>query len=78
MAVTVNIHEAKTHLSRLLTRVQAGEEVIIAHAGKPVARLVPVESAAAKRRPGSAAGKFVVPPDFNEPLSDDILRDFGV
>lgn len=78
MTVTVNIHEAKTHLSRLLARVQAGEEVIIAHAGKPVARLVPVASKGAKRRPGSAAGKFVVPPDFNEPLSDDILRDFGV
>ncbi len=78
MTVTVNIHEAKTHLSRLLARVQAGEEIVIAHAGKPVARLVPVERTAARRRPGSAAGKFVVPLDFNAPLSDDILRDFGV
>ncbi len=78
MTVTVNIHEAKTHLSRLLARVQAGEEVIIAHAGKPVARLVPVGRPAGKRQPGSAARKFVVPPDFNEPLSDDILQDFGV
>ncbi len=78
MTLTVNIHEAKTHLSRLLARVQAGEEVVIAHAGKPVARLVPVERQIAKRRPGSAAGKLVVPPDFNEPLPDDILQDFGV
>ncbi len=78
MTMTVNIHEAKTHLSRLLARVQAGEEVVIARAGKPIARLVPIERKVAKRQPGSAAGKFVVPADFNEPLSEDILRDFGV
>jgi prevent-host-death family protein len=78
MTVTVNIHEAKTHLSRLLMRVQAGEEVIIAHAGKPVARLVPVEHSGNRRTPGSAAGLFTVPADFNEPLDEDALRDFGV
>ena len=78
MTVTVNIHEAKTHLSRLLMRVQAGEEVIIAHAGKPVARLVSIKRTGKRRKPGSAAGLFTVPADFNAPLSEDQLRDFGV
>jgi prevent-host-death family protein len=78
MTVTVNIHEAKTHLSRLLMRVQAGEEVIIAHAGKPVARLVSVKQTGKRRKPGSAAGLFTVPQNFNDPLSEDVLRDFGV
>jgi prevent-host-death family protein len=78
MTVIVNIHEAKTHLSRLLLRVQAGEDVIIAHAGKPVARLVSVEHSGRRRKPGSLVGQFAVPSDFNEPLSEDILRDFGV
>lgn len=78
MTVTVNIHEAKTHLSRLLMRVQAGEEIIIAHAGKPVARLVSVKQTDKRRKPGSAAGLFTVPQNFNEPLSEDVLRDFGV
>ena len=63
----VNIHEAKTHLSKLLERVALGEEVIIAKAGKPVARLVPVGGATKDRKPGSAKGLFVVPDDFNDP-----------
>lgn len=62
----VNIHEAKTHLSKLLERVAVGEEVIIAKAGTPVAKLVPVESAKKEFRFGSAKGEFVVPDDFNE------------
>jgi prevent-host-death family protein len=68
----VNIHEAKTHLSRLLERVAMGEEVIIAKAGTPVAKLVPVESARSKFKFGSAKGKFVVPDDFNDPLPKEI------
>ena len=76
MTLTVNIHEAKTHLSRLLTRVTSGEEVIIAKAGKPVARLVPIKEKRAHREPGSAAGKIVVLPDFDAPLPDDIIRAF--
>ncbi len=76
MAVTVNVHEAKTHLSKLLERVMGGEEVIIARAGRPVARLVPIEEKPARRVPGSAAGRVVIAPDFDAPLPDDILEAF--
>ena len=68
----VNIHEAKTHLSRLLERVAMGEEVIIAKAGTPVAKLVPVEAPPKKRVLGSAKGKFTVPEDFNDALPKEI------
>jgi len=63
----VNVHEAKTHLSKLLERVALGEEVIIAKAGKPVAKLVPLSELPKKRVFGSARGEFIVPDDFNEP-----------
>lgn len=52
MQETINVHEAKTHLSRLLDRVQAGEEIVLAKAGKPVARLVPLAAELARRQPG--------------------------
>jgi prevent-host-death family protein len=68
----VNIHEAKTHLSRLLERVAMGEEVVIAKAGKPVAKLVPVRKKPQKRVFGSARGEFIVPDDFNDPLPKEI------
>ena len=68
----VNIHEAKTHLSRLLQRVALGEEVIIAKAGKPVAKLVPVGTRPRKRLLGTARGEFTVPEDFNDPLPKEI------
>jgi prevent-host-death family protein len=68
----VNIHEAKTHLSRLLERVAMGEEVIIAKAGEPVAKLVPITPSARKFKLGSAKGQFVVPDDFNDPLPKEI------
>ena len=68
----VNIHEAKTHLSRLLERVAMGEEVIIAKAGKPVAKLVPSKRLPAKFKLGSAKGEFTVPDDFNDPLPKEI------
>jgi prevent-host-death family protein len=63
----VNIHEAKTHLSKLLERVAVGEEVVIAKAGKPVAKLVPFDEQPKGRIFGSAKGEFTVPDDFNEP-----------
>lgn len=63
----VNIHEAKTHLSKLLERVAVGEEVIIAKAGTPVAKLVSFYQQPKKRVFGSAKGEFIVPDDFNEP-----------
>jgi prevent-host-death family protein len=68
----VNIHEAKTHLSKLLERVALGEEVVIAKAGTPVAKLVPVASARSKFKFGSAKGQFVVPEDFNDPIPKEI------
>jgi prevent-host-death family protein len=70
--VEVNIHEAKTHLSRLLERVALGEEVIIARAGMPVARLVPIDARVKGRVLGSAKGEFTVPDDFNDPLPREI------
>ena len=76
MALQVNIHEAKTHLSKLLARVSAGEEVIIARAGKPIARLVPIIERPQKRVPGSAKGKVFISPDFDAPLPESVLEDF--
>jgi prevent-host-death family protein len=62
----VNVHEAKTHLSKLLARVAVGEEVVIAKAGKPVAKLVPIKDEKPAFRFGSAKGEFVVPDNFDE------------
>ena len=72
----VNIHEAKTHFSKLLERVALGEEVIIAKAGKPVAKLVAIGSAQKTRILGSAKGEFLVPDDFNDPLPKEIEDSF--
>ena len=72
----VNIHEAKTNLSRLLVRVELGEEIILARAGKPVARLAPMERKSGERRLGSAAGEFQTPDDFNAPLPAEIEETF--
>lgn len=76
MPTQVNVHEAKTHLSRLLTRVQAGEEIIIARAGRPVARLVPFSHRPVKRVPGTAKGKVTMRADFDAPLPDALLEAF--
>ena len=73
---TINIHEAKTHLSRLLEQVAGGEEIIIAKAGKAIARLVPLETPPRKRQLGLLKGKLNVPDDFDAPLPDDELRLF--
>jgi prevent-host-death family protein len=73
----VNIHEAKTHLSRLLQRVATGEEVTIARSGVPVARLVAVEPEKMKARPlGMDRGTVWVADDFDAPLPDDLLKAF--
>ena len=69
---TVNIHQAKTQLSRLIARVCAGEEIIIPRGGKPVARLAPLEQRR-PRRLGLLKGKIWVAKDFNAPLPDDLL-----
>ncbi|CEP66323.1 Type II toxin-antitoxin system, antitoxin Phd/YefM [Moorella glycerini] len=76
MSLQVNIHEAKTHFSKLLAQVKEGREVIIAKAGKPVARLVPITSDKPERHPGSAKGKITIAPDFNAPLPEAILKEF--
>jgi prevent-host-death family protein len=65
---TVNVHEAKTHLSRLLDRAHAGEEITIAKSGKPYARLVPLEQPTRKRRPGTLKGMAELTDAFFEPL----------
>ncbi|MYD71790.1 MAG: type II toxin-antitoxin system Phd/YefM family antitoxin [Acidobacteria bacterium] len=72
--MTVSITQAKNHLSQLLQRAAAGEDVIITRAGRPVARLVPIEDV----RPlfGVDEGRFVVPEDFDEPLDEDLMRAF--
>ena len=75
MSRTVNIHEAKTHLSRLIRAVQSGEEVVIARSGEPVVRLVRVEPMG-KRVLGMDRGSFKVPDDFNEPLDQALLASF--
>jgi len=72
---TITVHEAKTHLSRLIRRVQTGEEITICRGDEPVARLVPVKSAR-PRRLGLDQGVFEVPDDFDAPLPDDVLDDF--
>ncbi len=72
---TVNVHAAKTHLSRLLEEVSQGKTIIIARAGKPVARLVPYEEPA-PRRPGFLKGRIRVADDFDAPLPDDLLELF--
>lgn len=72
----VNVHEAKTQFSRLLQRVAAGEEITIAKAGVPVARLVPIEPRSKKRKLGIDRGRIWIADDFDAPLPDDILAGF--
>jgi prevent-host-death family protein len=76
MTITVNVHEAKTQFSKLLARVGLGEEVIIAKAGRPVARLMPFSERAHPRTPGAASGRLVVMPDFDAPLPESVLVSF--
>lgn len=76
MDFQVNIHEAKTHFSKLLKRVMAGEEIIIAKGGKPIARLIPITPKSKTRVPGSARGKIRISEDFDAPLPEDVLQDF--
>ncbi|OGT67569.1 MAG: antitoxin [Gammaproteobacteria bacterium RIFCSPHIGHO2_12_FULL_45_9] len=71
----VNIHDAKTTLSRLVEEVAAGEEIIVAKAGKPMIKLVPL-TPPPKRQLGILKGKFIVPADFDTPLPEDILTSF--
>ena len=74
---TINVHAAKTQFSQLLERVAQGEEVVIAKAGKPVARLIPFEPAAGPRQPGTARGLGRVADDFDAPMPDEFLAAFA-
>ena len=73
---TLNIHAAKTHLSRLIEEVAEGEEVVIAKAGRPVARLVPFGKTPGKRTLGILKGRLKVPRDFDAPLPDEVITAF--
>jgi prevent-host-death family protein len=75
MQATVNIHEAKTQLSALVARAEAGEEIVIARANKPVVRLVPVGSEQVQRHLGEAKGLVTIAPDFDE-LPEDLMEHF--
>jgi prevent-host-death family protein len=73
MAEPINIHDAKTHFSRLVERAEAGEEILIARAGRPVARLVPLGTRTQPREPGLWRGRVTLAPDFDE--TDEALLD---
>ena len=73
---TVNVHEAKTHLSRLLAEVEAGHEVVIARGGRPVARLAPLQPAKAPRALGRLSGRYAVPDDWDAPLPPEVTAAF--
>lgn len=73
---TVNIHEAKTHLSRLLESVAAGQEIIVAKAGKPMARLSPIGKPVSPLRLGVLKGRVILAEDFDAPLPADALTAF--
>jgi len=77
---TVDIRAAKTHLSRLIEEVREGEEIVIAKAGRPVAKLIPVEAAAHARLrgPGALKGRIRIRRDFDAPLPADLARAFGI
>jgi prevent-host-death family protein len=72
----VNIHAAKTHFSRYVEEVERGEEVIIARAGKPVARLVPLKARPRARRLGLLEGRIHIADDFDAPLPEDVIKIF--
>ena len=76
MAKTLNLYEAKTRLSQLVEEAAAGEEIVIAKAGKPRARLVALTVPARRRRPGGSKGRIWVAADFDAPLPDDVLAGF--
>ena len=74
----VNLHAAKTHLSRLVDDAANGEDIVIAKAGRPLVRLVPIAKPDRRRIFGSMKGKIQISDDFDAPLPDDLARAFGV
>ena len=76
MSTRVNVHEAKTNFSKLLARVEKGEQITICKSGKPVARLNPIEEKPTERIPGSAQGKVMIAEDFDAALPEYVLESF--
>ena len=76
MPESVNLYDAKTNLSQLVDRAAAGEEIVIAKAGRPMARLVPLAERTAPRLPGRLKGRIAIGGDFDAPLPDDIASAF--
>ncbi len=76
MVSIYNIHEAKTHFSKLIEKARFGEEVIVAKTGKPVVKIVPVDAPIKQRQPGSALGMFSMGDDFDDPLPQEMLKAF--
>jgi prevent-host-death family protein len=76
MAITVDVPEVAEKIVELLNRVRFGEEVVIAQAGVPIARLVAIAECSSPRIPGQDKGKVTIAPDFNAPLPQDVLNDF--
>lgn len=76
MTDIVNMHEAKTQLSRLVQRVEAGEEIVVGRAGRPVAKLVPYRQPSEPRRLGGWEGRIVIHDDFDDPLPEEIATAF--
>lgn len=74
--MVINIHEAKTHFSRLINRALSGEEIIIAKNGKPLIKLSPIDRRSMNREPGLSRGKVMYTADFTDPLPDDIAAEF--
>ena len=75
---SVNVHQAKNHFSKLLAKVERGGEVVIARAGKPIAKLVGIGASATVPTLGVDAGTFAVPDDFDAPLPAEVLDAFGI
>jgi prevent-host-death family protein len=73
---TVTVHAAKTNLSKLLARVEAGEEIVIARGRIPIARLTPINASPAKRQFGAFKGVLTVGPEFFEPMTDAELAEW--
>lgn len=74
---TVSLYDAKTHLSSLVERAAAGEEIVITKSGKPKARLVPMDDVRALREPGRGRGQWRICDNFDDPLPDDLIALFG-
>ena len=77
MQPIINIHQAKTHLSRIIEEVAAGKEVIIGKGGRPMARLVPLAPPVKPKKLGTLKSKIRIPANFNDPLPADMLAAFG-